>query len=325
MVPDTEFRSYYDHPIVKPAPWDWKIPTYLYTGGLAAGSGLIAAGAELTGARQLQRNARLVALGALGASTAALIADLGRPERFLAMMRTVKLTSPMSVGSWILAGFGGFTGAAAAAEILQEVVPSTQDNALVRVAGRGASLGSGFFAPPLAAYTAVLLSNTATPTWHGVYKELPFVFVGSGVAAAAGAAIITSPAEQTGPARRLAVGGAAVELAAYQLMSNRAGVIGEPLHQGQAGRLITASKVATVVGAGLTLLGRRSRAASVLGGLALNAGSALLRFGVFEAGMESARDPRYTVVPQRQRLEARRAAAAAELAEGSGADAISGA
>lgn len=306
MVPDAQFRSYYDHPIVKPAPWDWKIPAYLYTGGLAAGSGLLAAGAELTGRADLQRNARLVALAALGASTAALIADLGRPDRFLAMMRTVKLTSPMSVGSWILAGFGGFTGAAAGAEILQQVVPATRDSALVRVAGRGASLGSGFFAPPLAAYTAVLLSNTATPTWHGVYRELPFVFVGSGVAAAGGAAMITTATEQTGPARRLAVGGAAVELAAYQLMSSRAGVVGEPLHQGSAGRLITASKVATAVGAGLTLLAGRSRTVSVLGGLALNAGSALLRFGVFEAGMASAKDPRYTVVPQRERLDARR-------------------
>lgn len=311
MVPDAQFRSYYDHPIVKPAPWDWKIPTYLYTGGLAAGSGLIAAGAELTGRTDLQRSSRLIALGALGASTAALVADLGRPERFLAMMRTVKLTSPMSVGSWILAGFGGFTGAAAGAEVLQQIAPATRDNALVRVAGRGASLGSGFFAPPLAAYTAVLLSNTATPTWHGVYRELPFVFVGSGVAAAGGAAMSVAPLEQSAPARRLAVGGAAVELAAYQLMSGRAGVVGEPLHDGRPGRLITASKVATAVGAGLTLLGaRRSRTVAVLGGLALNAGSALLRFGVFEAGMESAKDPRYTVVPQRERLEARRRATA---------------
>jgi hypothetical protein len=32
-------------------------------------------------------------------------------------------------------------------------------------------------------------------------------------------------------------------------------------------------------------------------------GSACTRFGVFEAGLESARDPKYVVVPQRERLE----------------------
>jgi hypothetical protein len=35
------------------------------------------------------------------------------------------------------------------------------------------------------------------------------------------------------------------------------------------------------------------------------AGSACLRFGVFEAGQESAKDPKYVVVPQRERLAAR--------------------
>jgi hypothetical protein len=42
--------------------------------------------------------------------------------------------------------------------------------------------------------------------------------------------------------------------------------------------------------------------------LALAAASALTRFGVFEAGLESARHPRYTIEPQKRRLAARRAA-----------------
>jgi hypothetical protein len=40
-------------------------------------------------------------------------------------------------------------------------------------------------------------------------------------------------------------------------------------------------------------------------GATLFVGSALTRFGIFAAGVESARDPKYTVVPQRRRLEAR--------------------
>ena len=42
-------------------------------------------------------------------------------------------------------------------------------------------------------------------------------------------------------------------------------------------------------------------------GALLAAGVPLARFGVFEAGMASARDPKYTVVPQRERLAARAA------------------
>jgi hypothetical protein len=42
---------------------------------------------------------------------------------------------------------------------------------------------------------------------------------------------------------------------------------------------------------------------SRIGGAALLAGSAATRFGIFHAGQQSARDPRYTVVPQRERLD----------------------
>ncbi|MEZ5201560.1 MAG: NrfD/PsrC family molybdoenzyme membrane anchor subunit [Micropruina glycogenica] len=110
MVPEAEFTSYYDRPIVKPPPWENPIGAYLFLGGLAAASGMLAAGAELTGNARLRRNSRLSALGAVGLGAVALVIDLGRPERFLYMLRTVKLSSPMSVGSWILSGFSAFAG-----------------------------------------------------------------------------------------------------------------------------------------------------------------------------------------------------------------------
>ena len=165
MVPPAEFTSYYGRPVVKASPWEADIPAYLFTGGLAAGSSLLAAGADLTGRPMLRRAGRLTALGALGVSMGALVHDLGRPSRFLNMLRTVKLTSPMSVGTWILSLYGPFAGAAG------------------------------------------------------------------------------------------------------------------------------------------TMLAGRSRAVAVVSGAALLAGSACTRFGVFEAGQASARDPRYTVVPQRERLD----------------------
>jgi hypothetical protein len=158
-------------------------------------------------------------------------------------------------------------------------------------------------APPVASYTAVLLADTSTPSWHSAYKQLPFVFCGSAAAASAGLAMIGSPVAEAGPARRLAVGGAVLELVAERVMERTMGITAEPLHHDEAGRLMRAATVLTAGGAVGTLLAGRSRTAAVLSGVALMAGSACTRFGVFEAGQASARDPKYTVVPQRERLE----------------------
>ena len=101
-MPDATFTSYYGRPVVKASPWEADIPAYLFLGGLAAGSSLLAAGADLTGRPTLRRAGRLAALGGLSLSMLALVHDLGRPERFVNMLRVVKPTSPMSVGTWIL-------------------------------------------------------------------------------------------------------------------------------------------------------------------------------------------------------------------------------
>jgi formate-dependent nitrite reductase membrane component NrfD len=308
MVPDVEFDSYYGRQVVKPAPWTSDIPAYIFLGGLAAGSGLLGAGAAARDLPTLRRNSRYAALAAVAAGGVALVRDLGKPSRALNMMRTVKLTSPMSVGSWILTAFGAFAGLAVASEAGRHVVDD--DSALGRVrrvADPVASVGSALFAPPLAAYTAVLLADTATPSWHESYRELPFVFVGSANAAAAGLALVTSPTTQTGPARKLAVAGAALELVALEQMERTMGeLVAEPLHEGRAGAFLKASKALTLGGAlGAALFGRH-RSAAAVSGLALMAGSACTRFGIFEAGLESAKDPRYTVTPQRERLERRR-------------------
>jgi formate-dependent nitrite reductase membrane component NrfD len=308
MVPDVQFDSYYGRPVVKPSPWEADIPAYIFLGGLAAGSALLGAGGAVSDLPVLRRNGRYAALAAVAAGGVALVHDLGKPSRALNMMRTVKLTSPMSVGSWILTAFGAFAGLAATAEASRHLLPERSFVArALRSAEPAAVAGSALFAPPLAAYTAVLLADTATPTWHASRRELPFVFVGSASAAAAGLALVTSPTDETGPARRMAVAGAAVELVAMnQLERNLGETLAEPLKNGRAGRLLKASKVLTIAGAVTASLFGRNRAAATLGGLALMAGSACTRFGIFEAGQESAKDPRYTVEPQRARLEERR-------------------
>ena len=309
MVPKADFRSYYGRPVVKAPVWGHDIPAYLFTGGLAAGSALLAAGADLTRRPGLRRAGRLTALGALGASTYLLVNDLGRRERFHHMLRVAKPTSPMSVGTWILAVFGAGAGVAGAAEAAPWL-PRRRVLGLTRRvlpgAGRVGGLAAAAAAPALATYTAVLLADTATPSWHEAYPDLPFVFAGSAMASAAGAGLILAPSNETGPARRLAVVGAAMELVGSHRVEHRLGLLSEPYREGHAGRLLRGARALTAAGFVGALLGGRSRVVSALSGVALMAAGALTRFGIFEGGVASAKDPKYTVVPQRQRLAAQR-------------------
>jgi hypothetical protein len=298
MVPRAEFKSYYGRPIVRPAPWTQDVAAYLFTGGLAAGSALLAAGAQLSGRPRMRRAGRVTALGALAASGYFLIADLGRPERFHHMLRVAKPTSPMSMGTWALSAFGVAAGAAAMAEAAP-LIPSRLVRRVAPPVGAVAGIGAAAVAPVVATYTAVLLADTATPSWHAAYPELPFVFAGSALASGAGVGLIADPAP---PARRMAVLGAAMELYGAHRIETTKGLLSEPYTTGKAGKLLRAGRTLTAAGVAGAVLGRRSRVVSALAGLSLLTASALTRFGIYHGGMESARDPRYTVVPQRARL-----------------------
>jgi formate-dependent nitrite reductase membrane component NrfD len=301
MVPEVEFESYYGRQIIKTPTWKTPdVPLYLFLGGLAGGSALLAEGAALSGNRELERFTRLVAAGGSALGTVFLIHDLGRPERFLNMLRVVKVTSPLSVGSFILAPFSTFAGAAAASQV----------TGLLPALGRLSGIGAAAFGAPLTTYTAALFANTAVPAWHTARQELPFVFAGSGAAASGGLAMVALPVIASAPAYRLALSGAALELVAVEVMERRLGMVAEPYHQGFSGRLMKAARICTVGGVGLSLAARRSRVARAVAGASYVAGSVLTRFGIFEAGLASARDPKYTVVPQRERLRQREAARA---------------
>ncbi|MFD4190520.1 NrfD/PsrC family molybdoenzyme membrane anchor subunit [Amycolatopsis thermoflava] len=301
-VPKAEFRSYYGRPVLKPPVWEWKIPAYLFTGGLSAGSALLGAGADLTGRPVLRRASRAGALGALAASMYLLVADLGRPERFLHMLRVAKPSSPMSVGTWILVAYGPGAGVAGVAELVPRRWRGTLPGRLLGRLARPAGLSAAAFAPGVASYTAVLLSQTAVPAWQSAHRQLPFVFTGSAAASGAGWGMVWAPVAEAGPARRLAVLGAAAELMASKVVDQRLGLVSQAYTTGKAHRLRKWSEYLTLGGAAGALAGRRSRAVQVVSGLALLAGSALQRFGVFEAGVESTKDPRYVVVPQRDAI-----------------------
>ena len=292
----SEFASYYGKPVINRIVWEAPaIGGYLFLGGLAGASSALAAGAELTGRPDLARPLRYTALAAISGSTAALIYDLGRPERFLNMLRVFKPSSPMSVGTWILVGYGPLAGVAAVTSLT---------GWFPRI-GRLATYGSGAMGALVATYTAPLVCDTAVPAWHEGYRYMPFVFASSAVAAAGGTGLIAAPPAQSGPARRAAVGGALVETAVATAMEHRMGLPGETYKQGRAGMFMRAAQTLTLAGAAGAVLGRRSRVVSALSGAALVAGSACTRLGVFHAGVQSQEDPKYTVVPQRRRLEAR--------------------
>jgi formate-dependent nitrite reductase membrane component NrfD len=296
VVPDTEFTSYYGRPILNEPVWGAPdIAGYLFLGGLAGASSLLAAGAHATGRTALATVAKTAAFGGIGLSLIALVHDLGRPERFLNMLRIVKPSSPMNIGSWLLSGYGPLAATAAASAVTGR---------LPRV-GALATAGAAVLGPAVAAYTGALLSDTAVAAWHDGFREMPYVFVGSGAEAAGGLGMVAAPMRDVEPARKLALFGTALDLLVFNRMERRLGMVAEPYQTGRSGKYVKAAKALGVAGAVGAVLGRRSPVLTRLSGAALVTASALLRWGVFHAGKASANDPKYTVVPQRERLSAR--------------------
>lgn len=347
MVEDVEFSSYYGRSIVKAPPWGDEIAIYLFLGGLAGGSSLLGLGAQFSDRPGLRIASRLIAITATGAGVAALVADLGRPERFLNMMRVFKVGSPMSLGTWILSGFGVGSGVLTAIEVDRLTglrLPLGPLRRILHAFETPAALESALFATPLAAYTGALLGDTAVPTWNAAGRNgLSFVFVSSAAMAAGGVGMALAPVRETGPARLLALAGAAGDVIGMDRMKKgmhpaevdplEDGEPGRKLHRAEklliagavgtaaveVGARVFAKKVAQGAGAGGVGTGgagssSRSwktrtvlRALSVISGAAVAAASAYTRFGVLEAGIESTKDPRHVVEPQRARLEERRA------------------
>jgi formate-dependent nitrite reductase membrane component NrfD len=306
VVPRARPDSYYGKPIIKEPAWGARdVGGYLFFGGLAGASSVLAGFAQATGNRRQAQVSKVAAVGAIGLSGVALVVDLGRPERFLNMLRVFKPSSPMSVGSWLLSGFGGAAAASAACAVTGRLPK----------AGAAATAGATVLGPGVCTYTAALICNTAVPAWHEAHREMPYLFAGSAASAAGGLGMMAVPAEDAGQAVRFAVLGAATELTAKSLLLKRLGDTAEPYQTGRSGKLMEAAEILTTAGlAGAVLaggalaggrLGKGSRVITAISGAALVTASALTRLGIFEAGRASARDPKYVVRPQRERLAAK--------------------
>jgi DMSO reductase anchor subunit len=298
------FTSYYGRPVIKEPVWTPEVPVYFFTGGLGGASAGLAFVARMTGRRRLARVATGNAFAGLAVSPLLLISDLGVPARFFNMLRVFKVTSPMSVGSWLLTAEGGLVGVSAAHEFLG-LFPKP----LARLAGGLAAL----LGMPVATYTAALVANTSVPVWHEGRKGLPFAFAGGSAMAAGAAATLLAPAEAS-PARRLAILGAITEAASIELSKRSMGKLAEPYSTGAAGKL-HAAMIACAGGGTLLLLAaeaggggrsrraRRGRRLGIAGSLLMLAGSMAGRWMVFKAGFQSAAAPQYTIEPQRGRRD----------------------
>ena len=292
--------TYYDRPMLKKSVWSIDIPIYYFLGGTAGAALTLGAAIQLVSPRGKHPMRRVSAIchwtGIIGSTAGAgfLIHDLGRPSRFLYMMRVFRPTSPMNIGAWILAG--------AAPSAVTTGLLINRHGFLGRI-GEISGYVSGLFGAALAGYTGVLVANSAIPVWQEARRCLPVMFLGSSASAAASVIEIISDEKR---ARTMtAVFGAAgriAEIAAAKQAERAVSAmpkVREPFEKGSTAILWKAATVLTGASLAMSLWPVRKRATRVVGGLMGIAGSICLRFAVHYISNASARDPRASFQHQR--------------------------
>jgi formate-dependent nitrite reductase membrane component NrfD len=294
--------TYYGRPAIKSPVWIWTIPAYFFVGGLAGAAMVLGSAAQVLGGTRMRlfaQRCHWTGATAGGIGSALLIADLGRPGRFLNMLRVFRPASPMSVGSWVLA---------AATPCSLGAALFYRHRGLLGNLGELGGYGAGVLGIPLAGYTGVLLANTAIPVWQQSRRSLPVLFMGSSMASAASILnLVPLPPGADDVVHTFGVAGSVIELAAGRAMereASRVKQVGKPLSQGAAGMLWTTAKVLTAASLVASVLPGQSRRKRRLSGMLGVLGSLCLRFAVFHAGQVSSRDPHATFRQQRAGLGA---------------------
>jgi formate-dependent nitrite reductase membrane component NrfD len=294
--------SYFGMPAIKRPDWSWCVPAYFFFGGTASGAYVTATLADMLGRRENRAYVlagRLVALLGVVVSLPLLVADLGRPERFLNMLRVFKPRSMMSTGSWALTVFGGFSGLAIGVDLVRALSPRWP---LLRILIGPSRVLSWLGVVPaiyVGSYTGVLLSATNVPLWAGNRFFMGPLFLSSamscGLAAASLAARLFGPLS---PSREQRFKRAEQSVLTTELAITAASALvlrglARPLLTGRWSRLYQTGGL----GAGLLLplllprLGLRGRRWGTLSSVLVLIGGACTRFSVTEAGKESADDP----------------------------------
>jgi formate-dependent nitrite reductase membrane component NrfD len=285
-VPSPQPPQTHDRPYLKPPVWIWSIPLYFFVGGAAGAAMTLGLAAQWFGGKKLrgfEERCRWVGAIGGGLGSALLIYDLGRKERFLYMLRVFRPTSPMSVGSWVLA---------LATPLSAGSAMLTMTRGRLYEIGYTAGMGAGILGMPLATYTAVLLANTAVPLWSESRRTLPLLFGSSSVASLASVMELMPLREQEQAiVHRFGLAGRLGELAAAKAVEREAGTAGKPLHEGVSGALWTAATVLTASSLAVSLLPGRSRGKRIVSGTLGIFGGLCLRFAVFYGGKASALTP----------------------------------
>lgn len=285
--------GYYGIPLLKEPSWTWEVPLYFFVGGAAGASAVVGSIASLTGAdRRIIRDARWIAAAGSVLSPMLLVSDLGRPSRFLNMLRVFKPQSAMSMGVWTLMGFSAGASAAAFAQLLTDRYGSSFPVRVIERAGDAASL---FFGLPFSNYTGVLIGATSIPAWNCNAAELPMHFGMSGLAASVGLLELMGN-RRSRALELLGLGAALFECWEGLRIEARSTAALEPLKYGLSGMITrTGGLLSGPVPAALRLIHMLSgspRSGSLRKAAAISAvaGSLLTRIAWVYAGHVSARD-----------------------------------
>ncbi len=293
--PNSDDPTYYERRMLQESVWSWAIPLYYYVGGLSGASMALAAAVTLKRDKSLDefvQRCHIIGFAGTVVSGVLLIYDLGRPMRFLNMLRVFRPTSPMNMGAWILSATGGTA---------FMTIALRPQRGLLGVIGETFGIASGVFGLGLATYTGVLIANTAVPVWQASRKTLPALF-GSSAVASLGCAFDIFGAQT--PASAFGIIGRGAELVAGFCMEHEASVVprvGRPLKRGRSGVMFRTSTLLTGVSLVLALWPNSTRNRKIVSGVIGSLGSLLMRFSVEAAGNASARDPRASFHGQRQR------------------------
>jgi formate-dependent nitrite reductase membrane component NrfD len=286
--------GYAGESIVKPPVWTWEIPVYFFVGGLCGMAAIIGAVAWLLANISLARAALWIAAAGAIVSPILLIMDLGRPVRFLYMLRVFKWRSPMSMGAWILSAYGAHAVPGVIVfELLQHDVFHGSARKLLGLAAILLAPGGAFWGMLLATYTGVLIGVSVIPAWHLHRHTLPIHFGTVGLGSAV--ALLELFGYRGAALGALAYLAASVETLLWLLLElRRHGAADRAVHEGRSSWLIRISDLCT----GPLSLALRALGWIPVAALFFLAGGLLSRFGWLAAGRASGRDPASVLASQ---------------------------